>query len=71
MNAIVRSSAGSFGLYVVEQTDTGSVARLRSVETGPVLGNRITITSGIKPGEQVVVSGTAQIRDEQPVKVVP
>jgi hypothetical protein len=36
-----------------------------------VLGNLITITSGVSIGDQVIVTGTAQVSDMQPVKVVP
>jgi RND family efflux transporter MFP subunit len=71
INAIVRSADGGFGLFVVEQGDDGAVARLRSVQTGQVLGNLITITSGVSIGDQVIVTGTAQVSDMQPVKVVP
>jgi RND family efflux transporter MFP subunit len=72
ITAMVQAPDGSFALYVVETTAEGAdVARLRSVETGQILGNRITVTGGVTAGTRVIVSGTAQAGDNQPVKVVP
>lgn len=72
ITAMVQSSDGGFALYVIEKAPDGTdVARLRNVETGQILGNRITVTDGITPGTKVIVTGTAQIRDSQPVNVVP
>tara|TARA_R110001592_G_scaffold337300_1_gene623533 strand:- start:134087 stop:135211 length:1125 start_codon:yes stop_codon:yes gene_type:complete len=72
ITAMVQGPDGGFALYIVDTTAEGAeVARLRSVETGQILGNRITVTGGITPGTKVIVSGTAQVGDNQPVKVVP
>jgi RND family efflux transporter MFP subunit len=72
ITAVVQADSGAFGVYTVETAaEGGSMARLRTVETGQILGNRITISSGLAAGEQVIVSGTAQVGDKQPVKIVP
>ena len=39
------------------------VVHVRYVKTGPTVGNLISIASGLKPGETVVVDGAEQLRD--------
>jgi RND family efflux transporter MFP subunit len=58
---------GQFFAYVVEGGQGGTVARQRSVETGPVVGNDYVVTSGLKAGEKLIVSGVQKIRDGSPV----
>jgi RND family efflux transporter MFP subunit len=59
---------GQFFAYVVEPGQGGgTVARQRSVETGPVVGNDYVVTAGLKPGERLIVSGVQKIRDGAPV----
>lgn len=71
ITAMVQAPDGTFALYTIETTTEGTtMARLRSVATGQILGNRITVT-GVTPGTKVIVTGTAQVGDNQPVKVVP
>lgn len=52
-------------VYVVED----GRARAKSVTTGVDDGKSIEITSGLKPGDQVVVSGQHQLRDGSLVEV--
>jgi RND family efflux transporter MFP subunit len=42
-------------------------AQLRTVQVGPTAGNLWVITSGLKPGERVVVVGAEKVKDGQPV----
>jgi RND family efflux transporter MFP subunit len=59
---------GQYFAYVVEPGQGGgTVARQRSVQTGPVVGNDYVITSGLKPGEKIILSGVQKIRDGSPV----
>lgn len=59
---------GQYFAYVVEPGQGGgTVARQRSVQTGPVVGNDYVITSGLKAGEKLIVSGVQKIRDGAPV----
>jgi len=62
---------GQYFAYVAEGADTGTVARQRVVEPGPVVGNDYLIRSGLKPGERLIVSGVQRIADGAPVKVTP
>jgi membrane fusion protein (multidrug efflux system) len=36
---------------------------MRSVQTGPSMGNLIVISAGLKPGERIVVEGVQKVRD--------
>ena len=70
--AMVQAPDGGFALYTVGTAPGGGeVAQLRNVQTGQILGNRVTVSGDITPGMKVIVTGTAQVADQQPVKVVP
>ena len=45
-------------------------AEQRTVTTGLAQGNLIEITSGLNPGELVVLEGSRKVRDGQKVKVI-
>jgi RND family efflux transporter MFP subunit len=63
---------GQYFAFVVEKGDAGSpVARQRAVEPGTLVGNDYVVTSGLKPGEQVIVSGVQKVRDGAPVAATP
>jgi membrane fusion protein (multidrug efflux system) len=36
---------------------------MRSVQTGPSMGNLIVVNAGLKPGERIVVEGVQKVRD--------
>jgi RND family efflux transporter MFP subunit len=60
---------GQFFAYVAEPGQDGTtVARQRSVDPGPVVGNDYVVKSGLKAGEKLIVSGVQKIRDGMPVK---
>jgi RND family efflux transporter MFP subunit len=46
-------------------------AQLRTVHVGPTVGTLWVITSGVNPGERVVVVGADKVRDGQPVNPTP
>jgi multidrug efflux system membrane fusion protein len=58
--AAMQQGATSSYVYVVTQNST---AKMRSVKTGPSNGDLISVTSGLQPGETVVVDGADQLRD--------
>jgi RND family efflux transporter MFP subunit len=63
---------GQYFAFVVEKGEAGSpVARQRAVEPGALVGNDYVVTSGLKPGEQVIVSGVQKVRDGAPVAATP
>lgn len=64
--AIQRGSNGNF-VYVVKGNKT---IALRLVTIGPVEGELTTLTSGIKPGETVVIDGIDKLREGSKVEPV-
>jgi RND family efflux transporter MFP subunit len=73
LTAIVRSphDPDGYALFVVEERDGTSMARLRPVRLGEVYGNRIIVAEGVQMGERVVVTGATLIMDSERVRVVP
>jgi len=57
--AIQQGAQGSY-VYVVADNST---ARMRAVKTGPSSGDVIAVSSGLQPGDTVVVDGADQLRD--------
>lgn len=61
---------GQYFVYIAEKGDGGTlVARQRSVQLGPVVGNDYVVLSGLTEGEQLIVSGVQKIGDGVPVTV--
>jgi multidrug efflux system membrane fusion protein len=64
-SAILRGSPGAY-VYVINADNTVSV---RQVTTSAIDGNVTAVTSGLSPGERVVVDGTDRLRDGLKVSV--
>jgi multidrug efflux system membrane fusion protein len=73
LGAIMRSQTNpkGYAVFVVEKSAGKTVARLRDVQLGGVYGNTIAATAGLKPGDQVVVTGGTLLRDGDPVSIIP
>lgn len=65
--AVMRGSEVPLFVYVVE----GGAAKVREVQVGARLAGRALIARGLSAGDEVVVEGTARLRDGAPVQVVP
>jgi RND family efflux transporter MFP subunit len=62
--------SGQYFVFVAERGEAGAtVARQRAVDLGAVVGNDYVVKSGLKPGEQLIVSGVQKIQDGVPVAV--
>jgi RND family efflux transporter MFP subunit len=59
--------SGQFFVFVAEPANGGLVARQRPVGVGPMTGNDYLITSGLKPGDRVVIAGVQKIGDGAPI----
>jgi RND family efflux transporter MFP subunit len=71
LTAVVRSTiGGQFAVAVVQSSGEATVARLRQVELGEVIGNAVAVTKGLSAGEQVVVSGATLLVDGAPIRVL-
>ncbi len=64
-DALLRHPDGGQSLFVVED----GVARRRTVAISDALGGNILVTSGIAPGEPVIVRGNELVRDGQGVTI--
>lgn len=70
LNSIIRSTDGSFAVYVAERNEAGAVVKLTPVQTGEINGNNVMVTEGLKAGQEIVISGTAQVKDGQTVNIL-
>jgi len=59
------------GTYQLGVVGPDGKAEIRPVQTGPRIGRDWVITSGLKPGEKVVVEGIQKIKAGAPVSVKP
>jgi multidrug efflux system membrane fusion protein len=57
--AVQRGAPGTF-VYVVGAND---IVSLRKVTLGPASGDLVSVSSGVKAGEQVVIDGVDKLRD--------
>lgn len=65
--SVQRNSKGQAMVMVVGQ---GSTVEGRTIQTGQNIGDRILVSDGVQPGEQVIVSGLQKIRAGVAVKPV-
>ncbi len=72
LNAIVRppDDAKDFAVYVVEEKSGKTLARLRRVRLGDIVGNQIAVSSGVRMGDQVIVRGATMVSDGTEVQVI-
>jgi RND family efflux transporter MFP subunit len=72
LTAVVRAPADprGFAVFVVEGRDRKTIARIRQVALGDVIGNAVQVNDGLKPGERVIETGATQVADGEPVRVV-
>lgn len=68
--AIAYSTYGEY-VYVVQQTDKGTVAEERIVQTGANRDNLIAVTSGLKVGDEVVTEGQVNLYPGAHIKIEP
>ncbi|WP_242395335.1 efflux RND transporter periplasmic adaptor subunit [Anaeromyxobacter oryzisoli] len=73
LSAFVQAPGGPdrFGVMVVEGDAAAARARLRPVELGEVVGNRVAVTRGLAAGERVITTGASIVADGERVEVVP
>ena len=67
LTAIVRDERGE-SVFVVTDQDGWNVATRRPITTGPISGDQVVITEGVRPGDRVIVSGTNTVADGDRVR---
>jgi len=65
--AVTRINGQPF-VFVAEQQNGRFVARQRSVQLGPIVGNDYTVIGGLQVNERVVASGIQKLADGVPIK---
>jgi RND family efflux transporter MFP subunit len=72
LSAVVKAPSGAgYAVFVAEGTEGRTVARARAITLGPIAGNRVSVTDGVKTGEHVIVTGASLLRDGEPVRLIP
>jgi RND family efflux transporter MFP subunit len=82
LDAVVRppGDPAAFGVYVVESTPSATsppgsgfegTARIRTVDLGGPIGNRVAVRSGLQGDERVIVRGSTLVHDGAAVRVIP
>jgi RND family efflux transporter MFP subunit len=61
--------SGQFFAFVAEQKDGKEVARQLPLTLGEISGNNYRVISGLKPGDDVIVSGGQNLADGMPIKI--
>jgi RND family efflux transporter MFP subunit len=67
----VNRLGGQYFVFVAEPAKQGHVARQKPVVFGEIIGNDYVVRSGLKPGEQVIVSNLQKIGDGAAVRPTP
>jgi membrane fusion protein, multidrug efflux system len=65
-NAVQRGAPGTF-VYLVDPKE--SKVSVRKITLGPVDGDHVAVTSGLQPGDQIVVDGADKLRDGITIRV--
>ena len=68
--AVVRQGGQSF-VFVAQQQSGHTLARAAPVTLGDTTGNTYAVTSGLKPGDRVIVSGIQYLVNDEPVMILP
>jgi len=73
LSSIVRSPTDprGFAVFVLEGQEARGTVRLASVKLGEILGNAVTVQSGLNVGQRVVTVGSTLIRDGGEAVVIP
>ncbi len=73
LTAFVQAPGGkdAFGVLVVEGDGANARVKLRPVQLGDVVGDRVAVTRGVAAGERVVTVGASMVVDGERVEVLP
>ncbi|HEU4768241.1 MAG TPA: efflux RND transporter periplasmic adaptor subunit [Pyrinomonadaceae bacterium] len=73
LNAVIKSksNASDYAVIVLAEEGGRQLARVRDVKLGESFGNAVAIAEGLKPGDQVIVTGGTMVNDGDEVKVIP
>ena len=66
----VNRLGGQYFVYVAESAGAGLVARQKPISVGEIVGDDYIVQTGLKAGEQIIVSNLQKIGDGAPVRAV-
>jgi RND family efflux transporter MFP subunit len=67
--AVLRDETGTH-VYVVDRSDTTTVARNRDIVLGPETGGRVVADSGLAAGDEVIIVGQNNVSPGAPLEIV-
>lgn len=72
LSAILRSRThpDGYAVFVVDERSGGARAQMREVTLGDMIAAGITVPSGLRQGERVIVSGATIVADGQAVEIL-
>ena len=73
LGSVVRSEQdrSGYAVFVIRAKDGHTHALRRNVKLGDVFGNRIAVTKGLAPGDDVITRGATLVQEGQEVRVIP
>lgn len=73
LTAVVRPPErdSGYAVFVIEVVDGAERAFVREVDLGAVVGDDISVASGLTDGERIIISGATLARDSQAVTIIP
>ena len=73
LNAIVRPphDNNDFAVYTIQDRAGRSVAHLRKVDLGDIVGNEITVAKGVSTGDRVIIRGATMVSEGDEVRIIP
>ncbi len=73
LDAIVRppDDRNDFAVYVVQNQGGKTLARLRKVRLGEIVGNDISVLAGVQIGDRVIMRGATMVTDGAEVRIIP
>lgn len=67
VTAVLRIN-GQYFAFAAEKNDRQLVAKQRPVKVGEIIGNDYPVLAGLKPGDQIIVSGVQKLADNAPIQ---
>jgi RND family efflux transporter MFP subunit len=61
---------GASSVWVIENVNGAQQVRLQPVQVGGVAGNEVLLTSGVRPGQQIVTAGVNLLKNGQKVRIL-
>jgi len=70
LNAIIRprDNPAGFAVFTIAGQEGKSIAKMKTVKLGEVVGNQMTVLEGLRVGDQLVGNGAALLKDGDEVK---